>query len=202
MLIVIALSASISRDDGPLPSQRPGGASPSGTSEPRESRTAPRPEETAEAQPPLPVTSDPDEYAEAVAELVLGMDPAEHSPRWHRRVLLEALDQEVLDEDFDRLSAVTLSWVPDDVIWRRQADLEQSTSFRSSSVVEPDRAVFADGAPDGHEVRTVSGVQEVGYLAEDGRRASYTQGRSLSVWMFCPPGGSCGLVSIPREVLR
>ena len=150
----------------------------------------------------LPVTSDPDAFAAAVAEFVLGMDPARRAPRTYRDALSDALDRDVLGDDYDRLRSATLAWIPDDVTWRRQADLEQLASFRTKDVVEPDRAIFSGDAPQGHEVRTINGLQEIGYLAEDGSRASHTQARALSVWMFCPPGDVCGLVAIPGEVLR
>lgn len=150
----------------------------------------------------LPSARDPDEYAAAVAELVLGMDPAEHPAEWYRQVLVDELDRDVLAEDFERLRAVTLSWVPDEATWRRQSDVEPQTSFEVRDVSEPDRRVFADKAPEGHEVRTVVGTQRVSYLTENGERAAHTQKRELSVWMFCPPDQPCSLVSVPREVLR
>ncbi|WP_157741119.1 hypothetical protein [Jiangella sp. DSM 45060] len=206
VVLVLGLLSGGTSDSGPDPGAQhevPGTPS-TGTSAPTPSLQPTEPT----AQPTSPPdgvadTDSPDEYAASVAELVLGTNPRDHARDDYLALLLGEVSDEAVGESRVRIEPVIAAALPDDYQWLRQRDYGQVNTFEVEHVWEPDVVDdVRDRIPDGYAVRTVAGTQTTRFNAENGDRASSSTPRLLTVFSFCPPGGTCSLVGIPQEVLR
>ncbi|PSL08181.1 hypothetical protein CLV30_101148 [Haloactinopolyspora alba] len=194
-------------DDAPGKAARTSGAPTGPDPTPAPSRSS-SPEPSATTGPGSRLkrpadTSSPEEYAASIARIVLGTNPRDHARDDYLAVLLGEVTDEAVGESRDRVEPVITSALPDEYQWLRQRDHGQVNTFTVEHVWEPDAVDGArDEIPDGYAVRTVAGTQTTRFVGENGKPATSSTPRLITVIAYCPDGGTCALVSIPQEVIR
>jgi hypothetical protein len=154
--------------------------------------------------PPLPNTDNPDVYAEAVARVLFGMDHANHGPADYEAFFADALWDEIVPDDRERIMATIARRIPTVDMWEQMRSVEQASEFTVELVWEPRSARNhrARGDwPGGWEMRTVSGTQTETWHAPGEQAQSSTRPVAVTVAMACPPAASpCRLIGILPHV--